>query len=42
MTMDQSRHTMYGKSISGVMTLVTRISQGAQTINDDLGKRMAG
>jgi hypothetical protein len=32
---------MYRKTIDGVTTLVTRISHGADTIGDDLGKRMA-
>ena len=41
MVPDESHHTMYRKSIDGVTTLVTRISHGADTIGDDLGKRMA-
>ena len=41
MTSHESHHTMYEKSIDGVTTLVTRISHGAKTIGDDLGKRMA-
>lgn len=41
MTAANSHHTMYKKTIDGVTTLVTRISHGADTIGNDLGKRMA-
>lgn len=41
MVSDENHHTMYRKSVDGVTTLVTRISHGATTIGDELGKRMA-
>jgi hypothetical protein len=41
MTAHESHHTMFRKTIDGVTTVVTRISHGADTIGDDLGKRMA-
>ncbi len=37
---DENHHTMYRKQIDGVTTLVTRISHGATTIDNGLGRRM--
>lgn len=41
MERDESHHTMFRKTVDGVTRLVTRISHGADEIDDGLAKLMA-